>query len=111
MSTKEQKSYQTAVVDRKNSLPTSRTSILSKTLSSSSPASQKGGVDPMIEEILSTPLDFLHAIYKLQLQRDASFLGINRILIIIIRIRILLLTTIGLGRYSLKLFELQNVKD
>ena len=85
MSTKEQKSYQTTVVDRKNSLPTSRTSILSKTLSISSQASNKrgGDGDPMIEEVLSTPLSFLHAIYKLQLQRDASFLGMKSIFIII----------------------------
>ena len=78
MSTKEQRFYRATGQDRKNSLPTSRTSILSKTLSTSSQSSHKGGCvggDPQIEEIFSTPLGFLHAIYKLQLQRDASFLG------------------------------------
>ena len=78
MSTKEQKFFRATGQDRKNSLPTSRTSILSKTLSTSSQSSHKGvcgGGDPQIEEIFSTPLGFLHAIYKLQLQRDASFLG------------------------------------
>ena len=79
MSTKENKFYRATAHERKNSLPTSRTSILSKTLSTSSQSSHKGGAggDPLIEEIFSNPLGFLHAIYKLQLQRDASFLGMK----------------------------------
>ena len=80
MTSKDQKLYRATAHERKNSLPTSRTSILSKTLSSSSQSTQKGEItgDPLIEELFSSPLSFLHVIYKLQLQRDASFLGIKK---------------------------------
>ena len=84
MSTKENRLFRATAHDRKNSLPTSRTSILSKTLSTTSQTTHKGGGaggDPLIEEIFSNPLGFLHAIYKLQLQRDASFLGMKNHLI------------------------------
>ena len=74
MSFQDQRIYQTPGLEKQNPIPMSRTSILSKTLSLSSQSSHKGG-DPSIEERFSSSLDFLYAIYQLQLQRDASFLG------------------------------------
>jgi len=73
MTSKDRRNSQATVLEKRNSLPSSRNSILSKTLSLSSQNSQKGG-DPSIEEIFSSYLGFLQAIYQLQLQRDASFL-------------------------------------
>ena len=66
---------ETSKIERQYSLPTSKKSILSKTLSVSSQSNQKGENINTIEEIFSNSLIFLHAIYQLQLQRDASFLG------------------------------------
>ena len=66
---------QTSRIEKQHSLPTSKTSILSKTLSLSTLPDQKGETLNCIEEIFSHPLIFLHALYQLQLQRDASFLG------------------------------------
>ena len=63
--------------EKQNPLPKSRTSILSKTLSLSSQSSHKGEDPSNDEERFSNSLDFVYAIYQLQLQRDASFLGKN----------------------------------
>ena len=74
MSLKEGRAHPKFGSDRQNVLPMSRTSILSKTLSVSNQSSQKDW-NSSIEEILVSGLAFIHAIYQLQLQRDASFLG------------------------------------
>ena len=74
MSSKDRRNSQTAVLEKRNSLPSSRSSILSKTLSVSGQNVEKGG-ESSIDEIFSGYLGFLQAIYQLQLQRDASFLG------------------------------------
>ena len=74
MTSKDRRSSQTSVLEKRNSLPSSRSSILSKTLSLAGQNVEKDG-DSSIEEIFSTHLGFLQAIYLLHLQRDASFLG------------------------------------
>lgn len=72
MSSKDRRGSQT--VEKRNSLPSSRSSILSKTLSLTCQNTEKVE-DSSIEEIFSSYIGFLQAIYQLQLQRDASFLG------------------------------------
>ena len=74
MSSKDRRSSQTIVLEKRDSLPSSRSSILLKTLSLSGQNSHKRS-DSSVEQIFSSYLGFLQAIYQLQLQRDASFLG------------------------------------
>ena len=75
MSVNQPIAHQTSTSEKRDTLPTSKTSILSKTILLSGQPSQKGGALHCIDELFSDPLIFLHAIYQLQLQRDAAFLG------------------------------------